>query len=715
MVNTFKNKALALVGDEFSKFSSGEQEKKEDSASYEIISIKMIEQIAKYYSKELQQENIPKSKKIKFTLGLWMEMSKKDLFKKHSTVAHILSRKLREKRIVAASSMLYPKNLKFLSANPLSDAFLHVDLGVYDDVVGYRDKVIENLMSCDPDSENFLLELMLYLRNFHLEQIPKRYFKYLWHRNYYKLGDMGAFIFAMERLEDYQPIEIFMLDEKISPVFDRIYNESNPTGYDCFFPKNPDVYDSAIRQELQRNLPGVAVSQIKRSIRFEYQWHNTPLALTLRLSKSHPRLSVLEIKKIYPDFDVPELLEIERRNIDTYRKLDTRSEEEEDEPPLHTRLLENLETYDALKRVVNVPLDSKEFSKYLKKWQKFLARHKEKEDKGGVLYKIMDFTEILLDKADPGQSVKPIKPKTLKEYLRISFQYAFRYIVAEGAINEEAIKSIEEGIVYNDSLTLVTQRKYKRVVNIFLRRETDYKSLKEIETVVNIRRSVVFKEELDKIIERLVKEASQNIKRKTDNQFLKSHKNAVFVLLLYYSGCRKNELRSRLVRDIVHIPEKDFTIDVNKDGLKRLKRTEGDKGQSLKSSAARRRVRFQISDDKHLEIIKRYLSIVEKKGYLFLFPEYNPKTNRHYKKRAVKEGSLNRLGKVLQEVTRRYTPLHSLRHSYATNQLEYICESKSHRLEDLFEITNKIGHGDPSVTINHYMHIDLLRLKKILK
>jgi len=56
-----------------------------------------------------------------------------------------------------------------------------------------------------------------------------------------------------------------------------------------------------------------------------------------------------------------------------------------------------------------------------------------------------------------------------------------------------------------------------------------------------------------------------------------------------------------------------------------------------------------------------------------------------------------------------------LRHSYATNQLKYIYESSHYRIEDIFEISNQIGHSDPSVTMNYYMHIDLLRFENLLK
>ena len=713
MVNKFKAKAMALVEGTAVPSRTDVKDDSQGIESYEEVFIKMIKEIAKFYSNDID-EGKSQTKKLKLTPGLWLAMSQKTLFKKHSSAAHMLSKKLKEKRIVARSSVLYPKNIKFLSANPLANCFVHSDFSLYDSVLEYRDELIYSLQSQEIYSEAFVLSVWVYLRIFHLDQIPKRYFKYLCKENYYALDGKRLFIFPIEKVEEYQPIETYTLDEHMSAAFDRIYGDGVITKIDCLFSEKLEEYDIEMQKTLHKKFSEVSFSQMRKLVQLEYQLHHTPLSLTLMLSKKHPKISVLEIKKMYPAFDAPRLIEIERNNIATYRKLDISIDDlDEEETPLQKQLFENLEIYDYLKRIVNVPLGAKEFTKYLKEWKAFIDKHVEKEE--GFLLKILEFSRILLYKADPSISSKPIKPKTLKEYLRISFQYAFKYIVAEGDINEEVIKSIEEGIIYNDSLTLVTQRKYKRIINVFLKNMTDFKSLRHIESVIHIRRSVVFKDELDELIDRLIEKDKGDIQKLTDKNFVITYKNAVFSILLYYSGCRKNELRSRLVKDIVAIPQKDFLIDINKKGINKLKKVEGDKDQSLKSfSANKRRVRFTVSDKRHLDIIKRYLSITEKNGYRFLFPQHNRKTQKIYKYKVISEGSLNHISEILQEITQRYTPLHSLRHSYATNQLKYIYESNQYRVEDIFEISNQIGHNDPSVTMNYYMHIDLLRLTNIL-
>jgi len=710
MVNRFKAKAMALV-EGTTRLSDMEKSKdnEQNEESYEEIFIKMIKEIAKFYRDEID-ESSNHNKKLKLTSGLWLTMSQKSLFKKYSSAAHVLSKKLKDKRIVAGSSVLYPKNIKFLSSNPLTNCFVHSDFSLYDNVLDYRDKLINERLSPNMQSEEFALYVWMYLRIFHLEQIPKKYFKYLCKENYYAIEEKRLFIFSMDKVGEYQPIEIYMIDSNMAVVFDRVYGDDGEMKIEYIFSKKPEDYEAKMKKILHKKFPGVSFSKIRKLMQLEYQLHHTPLSLTLKLSKKHPKVSVLEIKKMYPGFYAPKLLEIEKNNIETYRKLDEETAiSDEEEIPLQKHLFENLEIYDHLKRIVNVPLDAKTFIKYLKEWQTFINKHTEREE--GFLLKILEFTKILLDKADPTKRTKPIKPKTLKEYLRISFQYAFKYIVAEGDINEEIVKSIEEGIIYNDSLTLASQRKYKRVINVFLKNMTDFKSLKQIESVIHVRRSVVFKDEIDELIERIVEKDRGDIQKLTDKNFVIAYKNAVFALLLYYSGCRKNELRSRLVRDMVAIPANDFFIDINKKGISKLKKTEGDKGQSLKTHSAKRRVRFTVSDKKHFKIIKRYLSIVEKYKYNFLFPKHNMQTHKIYKNKVITESSLNQIGEILQDITQRYTPLHSLRHSYATNKLKYIYESNHYRIEDIFEISNQIGHSDPSVTMNYYMHIDLLIFK----
>lgn len=714
MVEIFKIKAMELFKRE-NQDSNSKNGTKEALNTEEIL-LRMVKEIAKFYTKDDEAENLTQHK-LTLMPRLWLEMSQKDIFKKNSSLAHYLSKELKENKIVNRSSVLYPKNIKFISSNPLTRCFVHGKIGAYDKVMDYRDALLERMTRAGVVSESFALDFFIYLRFFHLDQIPLKHFKYLEKAHYCSLSKRGLFIFTADKIEEYHPIYIYILDTKITPILDKIYTHKESStenkGMDKIFLDSISSYDGDAKNEIQRMMPDLTLADIRRLVQLEYQLHYTPLSLTLMLSNTHPRISVLEIEKMYPKSMPVGLLAIEKRNIEIYRSSDDRHSDDEEEVLLEKYLFEDLEIYDQLKGILKTPFESKAFKKYLKEWQSFIES--KSTEQTGFLLSILRFSKLLLDKSDAKKDVKPIKPKTLKEYLRVSFQYAFKYIMAEGDINEEAIKNIEISIIYNDTLNIPTQRKYKRIINLFLQKMTEYKSLGQIESTANIRRSVVYKDELDELVDKLAIEDKRNIKNLTDNNFLLVYKNVVFSLLLYYSGCRKNELRSRLVEDMMLIPSNEFSIDISKVGVRKLRKAEVDKGQDLKTAAAKRRVRFQILDDSHHAIVKRYLGIVEKKNYDFLFPAHNKVTFKIYKKKVISESSLDIIGKSLQEITKRYTPLHSLRHSYATNQLKYLYESKQSRVEDLFEISNKMGHRDPYVSISSYMHIDLLKLENILR
>lgn len=56
--------------------------------------------------------------------------------------------------------------------------------------------------------------------------------------------------------------------------------------------------------------------------------------------------------------------------------------------------------------------------------------------------------------------------------------------------------------------------------------------------------------------------------------------------------------------------------------------------------------------------------------------------------------------------TNRYTPLHSLRHSYATFKTMSIFEQNSFQHSLMYQLSVMMGHSEPIVTIENYIHID---------
>jgi len=688
MVNSFQAKAMAHAGDN-------------------TTFIEMVTYIVKYYKKHGDDNKVGK---ITFTLPLWQEMSKKEIFRKKSLSAHALSKQLKKARIVSASSILYPPNIKFISANPLSGAFVHAKFDSYDKVLDYRDTVIQALKSENLDREQKLLYLYIYLRVFHLEQIPLKFLKEINIKNVIWLPKKLLLVFVDNTEESFKQISIFIPDDvALNSIKDMTLVEDEPLFFDV------EDFESAYRETLNTMLPNLTLHHIRQITQLEYQLHTSPLELTLQLQKQYPKLHLHEIEHIFEGYIPKELLAIESQNLQTYRKhsnTDDEFEEEGDEEHSKKKnyLYHNLEMYEALKSIKEVPFEPKELAKYLTRWYNFIEKNSKKE-KEGYLFQILQYCQLLLYKADKNYKRKPILASTLKEYLRILFQYAFKYIVTEGTINDSVIKNIEIGILYNDGLTLPSQRKYKRLINNFLKNMTSYDTLSKIKGAISMNRSIVFKNEIDELVELLIKEDKVGVRTGTKMNLIKTYERAVFTLLLYYSGARKEELRRCLTSDIVSIGAKTFILDINKDGLRKQKNAEYNKGGGLKSTAAKRRVRFNITDTRYLEIIKSYITNIEKHGTLFLFPKAEKKV---YKKQLISESSIAKISLLLQGITKRFTPLHALRHAFATNQVKYILTAKGAKIEDIFELSNQIGHSSPEVTLEFYVHIGLLQLMGVM-
>jgi len=690
----------------------------EINANKDSVAIKMIKYIAKYYR---TKEEVEKYKKITLTLKLWIEMSKKVEFKKYSTVAHTLSKRLKEQRIVSAQSIVYPKNIKFISVNPLSNAFVHAKFEHYDRVLLYRDNLLEKIRDDSIDSENRLLYIFMYLHVFHLEKIPLKYFNEIERKNLVNIPKRTLLIFCQKSTADFTPINIFMLDKNISEALNGFMKKVSKPFEDLSL----DSLVIKIRSNLKQEFPLLSLSEIRKVIQLEFQLKRSPLSLTLMMASKYPKLQLHEIEYLYKGSIRQELLDIENKNISIYRNNFYINDDEDivdEKKELSDYLFQNLETYDILKECRKVPLDKKEFKHYLKRWYKFIAKSKKKE-KDGFLLQILEFTEMLINKADSEKvkeinlRKKPIKPKTLKEYLRISFEFAFKYIVSEGEINAEVIRSIEVGIVHNDHLVLATQRKYKRVINIFIKNMTAFNSLEKIQSSIYINRSFVFKKEVDILFEMLQSKYEIGKSSNAKYNFIASNQRAVFALLLYYAGARKNELRTRLTSDIIAIGKNEFSLDINEDGIKKNKSTEGDKGGGLKTMSAKRRIRFKVLNGIHLKAISTYIKLLEEHGSLFLFPKIERKIpeNKHefnkvYKKKIMSESKIAEISKILQDITGRYTPLHTLRHSYATNSVGDMYKLEDKNTASMFELSERIGHKSPEVTMESYIHLGILKL-----
>ena len=100
---------------------------------------------------------------------------------------------------------------------------------------------------------------------------------------------------------------------------------------------------------------------------------------------------------------------------------------------------------------------------------------------------------------------------------------------------------------------------------------------------------------------------------------------------------RKTELRTRMLNDIYMLDEETFVIDVNSKGFRETMKSTGETELKLKTSNARRRVKFKISDRNHLHIVKSYLRFLEERQFKFLFPAFSSQSHNLLKKHVIND------------------------------------------------------------------------------
>ena len=454
------------------------------------------------------------------------------------------------------------------------------------------------------------------------------------------------------------------------------------------------------------------MKDIKNNIGVEYLINHTPLSLILRTSMNHPKISLFEIEKLYPNTVSKELLEIESNNYKIYRNINQDETDNaskidddfDDELDLKTELNIKFDIYEKLTDIVKVPDNYKSIPKYVKDWNDFMNVKKNQDDR---LILIFNHLKYLLNKV----LLKEILPETLKGYLRVLFEHCFGIFIK--AVNlEDAIRSYDSKLK-NSGLSPDVQIQYQSRILFFYKQEFNL-SFNKINTVINYNRSVVFEDELDRVVKKLI-----YADKKLYKDEILIYRRAVFAIIAYYSGLRKGELFSRLFKDFSYIGDNKFNIDVDRKGINIINKYIGKKIVSLKNSNAKRAFEFEITNTKHLNIVKKYYDKLEEneknknnennEKVKFLFPaETRNLTISKY--RVINISKLNDINYVLQDTTKRYTVIHSFRHTYVTNEIKKLLEKKDKKIEDIFDLIYRVGHGEPETTIKNYAHLGLIKI-----
>jgi integrase len=601
-----------------------------------------------------------------------------------------------KKRLVSNKSKPYPRDSKFNSPNQLTKPFLETFLPKYDKAMTIKNFYTKKL-SCV--TSKHLYYLYCYLRYFHYYPLSVDALLHISRHSVRKAGTRYFLIYPVDQQSPFTPIKVYLLESFIGSQIEAYFNRPmNLTEFiDHLFEEN-DGHDQKFKKFLKRT--GLTVDAIINAVALNVQLNKSPLTLTLLQSREHPGVNVSELEKMFPGLVPSHLLEKQNKNLEFYFGMDLK-DESDDEYDVVEYLERDIDYYEALKRTTRLPAKMKQQSVELTKVLHKLDMIKSDEQ---ILIFIKKHLQFMIHKALEGDIVL----KTLREYLRISFNYCYLHVVREGSLNQKVLRMIEARISGNNKLTLQTQRYYKRLVNEFFSFSDSAMTTDKVYSLIDIRRSYIFKDELIEILTRVrMLDAKKEYRAGTKKVCIAMRQ--VFLLLLYYGGFRKTELRTRRMIDVDLLGNNEVVIDVNFQSMKETMKSTGEGGLSLKSDHAKRRVRFYIDDAAHYELIKFYITAMKKSGYKFLFPILNDR-GRLSKKHVIKARHLDGLSDIVKSVTNRYTPLHSFRHTFATNNVLEILKNRHTDTHALYELCRKIGHGDPKTTIDNYVHIEIVML-----
>lgn len=669
------------------------------------LKVSLINQIFK----NINQEDNFKNNKIYLNMPLWIKLHNKDIFRKNALTVNNLVKDLKNKSFISKVSRDYPKNQVLFSINPLQSSFLNLRLSKFDEVINLRNSFLSKLENIDffNDKDNnveYEINLFIFFKLFLIDKIPNTYFRYFNRRNIIYTDNNIIFVIKEDEENGFIPLKTIVFDKFSSSLLIKIFPQKIKSLFDAneyLFSKDYEFYNDNL-QKFCKEI-NLSPKDIKNAICFEYQLNNSPLTLTLNTNMNYPNINLHEIEKLYPNSVNKEFLQIESDNYEIYRNVNNDEkdsneeiiEDNDDEIDLETELNIKFDVYEKFKQIRRVPTKTNQINSYVKKWNDFMCMKKNHHDRFMPIY---NHIKYLLDKL----LSRDITIKTLQNYLQIIFHFCFDILVKVENI-EDAIKNIDYKLK-NSDINPNVQIHYQKRILLFFKEEYNL-SFKKINSVINYNRSVIFEDELDKVIQKLV-----YIDKKLYKDEISINRRAVFAIIAYYSGLRKGELFSRRLKDFDYIGDRKFYINVNLKGINLINKYYGKRVVSLKNSNAKRAFEFEISNIKHLNIVKKYYYNIEKHGKVrFLFPD-NTKNLDISKYRVMNISKINEINSILYDTTKRYTVIHSFRHTYATNEIKKILDKKDKRIEDIFDLIYRIGHGDPETTIRNYSHLSLLKI-----
>jgi len=621
---------------------------------------------------------------------------------------------LKSNNFISEESDFYPIRKPLAQMNKYHSFLSNKNFYLVDMIDDFIDYVHLKLSQSNLKLAVFISLVYFEENNWNEEAIDNAYFE-----NFFICNAMGYQSILGEELEDgFRTIKTYKL--KLTSLLMKRLKDTN---LDKEFTSYKEM--QILAKDIIKNYFSISVSitSIRKAIIFNKIMEMPPaiVACMYKTNATVP-LSLSELNYLYPDIP-SHLMKIESNNlnlIDKSNKLITEYDDYADEMYIETEFdydfkISNLLYYKENQKRINIlrstPKDIKiENIKYIQE-QMLLALKFEKDTSTRM---VIEYIYYLLDKVYVGQKKSnEINITTFINYIGILKNHFFSEFSDYENIDESKLFFILDTSKHKGA-ALNSIKKLNYLVRDFFnfnnKRFTKYKI-----NAKQVMKSIIFKDEIDVILQNIeiyIREVALN----NNTKYSKFYKYIVlqyqaFIILSFYTGMRLNETRTRMHSDIVKelfyiydktIQDNVYSIDINVKGLKKDKNIK--KLDSFKSSNASRRVNFRIIEDNHAKIFNDFLQI--SKG-TYLFTDFDI-VNRKPFSAVMKLSRLDLLNKIIRKVTSRYATIHSLRHSYATYWLLDRIVKKENFNEILLNFSIEIGHVTPEITMQSYMHYELI-------
>lgn len=434
--------------------------------------------------------------------------------------------------------------------------------------------------------------------------------------------------------------------------------------------------------------PKMGMMEIRMSAQNNLLMSSSPLATTLATSrKIMSPVTIAELQSLYPSAISQHLIDIEAKRISEALNR-TKNLDDEDSFSDLSFSLEEFDYFNELLKTKN----SSSFMKKVEPAKRELRQYVDapKSEAHGIL--ITKYIVHLLSSVDREDKDRHIAISTFRNYYSLIKKHLFENIEDLSNVQTYEINVILQNLAINKYKDKSITKVKSLIADFFSFHEKKHNIISM--NLATYPKSLVFESEIDPILA-AIEDMYDKGEQGTSTGYERLRDKAI-VLMARYTGLRKSELRSRLMKD-VYIYENELCIDVNSEGLKKL-------DLRLKTGSAKRRVCTEITNKDHLAIVIEYMvareKVKNKNPFFFLHVDDKNKI----KSKVSKEDVFSKIGKIIQKVTRRYTSFHSLRHTYATYAVRDILKCDKINPYKLIDLSVKMGHTSPEITLKKYTH-----------